>query len=76
MFSPFREPTTRTDNSLKKEAPLTVSLQPGIELPLFLGATFYQYFKKALYYLGFMRGAIINKKKIKILITFLFFTEI
>ena len=35
MFSPFREPTTRTDNSLKKEAPLTVSLQPGIESPLF-----------------------------------------
>ena len=38
MFSPFREPTTRTDNSLKKEAPLTVSLQPGIELPLFFDA--------------------------------------
>jgi hypothetical protein len=39
VFSPFREPTTRTDNSLKKEAPLTGSLQRGIESPLFLVAT-------------------------------------
>ena len=51
---PYLLPICSEGQELKKEAPLTVSLQPGIESPLFLGAGFRAVFLITLYYKGFI----------------------